>query len=83
MVKFNFPNEPVLDSKGGNSIHKDRIILCLKVCRMILKGCLYHIVNVKDLDSKTTPIDLVHIVREFQRSFLLIFEVFIPNGKIV
>ena len=56
VVKFHFPNEPVFVLKRGNSIPICRIISCLKACKMITKGCLYHIVRVQDLDAEIPPI---------------------------
>ena len=55
----------VLEWKAGNSIPRGRIISCIKTCKMIYKGPLYHIVSVKDFDSGTPPIELVPVVREF------------------
>ena len=56
VVRFNFPNELVVEWKGGNYIPRGCIIYCLDVCKMISMGCLYHIVRVQDLDSEIPPI---------------------------
>ena len=56
-------------SKGGNSIPRVRIISCLKACKMISKGCLYHIVNVQNLDSEVPPTESVPVVSDFPEVF--------------
>ena len=64
---------------GGNSIPRNRIISYLKACKMISKGCLYHIVSFQDLDSgspslefsKVIPNDLPGIPPEQEMDFCI------------
>ena len=83
VVKFNFLSESILEWKRENSIRRGRIISCVKDCKKISKGCLYHIVSVKDLDSEIPPIESVPIVRDFAKVFPIIFPLFLLNRKLI
>lgn len=48
---------------------------------MIAKGCVYHIVRVKDVESKFSSFELVLVVMEFLRVFLNYFPESLPNGR--
>ena len=65
VVKFQFSNEPILARKGANLILRGQIISCLKSCIIVSKGCLYHIMRVKDLGSKDPLLESVPIVKDF------------------
>ena len=36
---------------------------------MISKGCLYHVVRFKDLESEAPPLDLVDVMKDFTEVF--------------
>lgn len=51
-VKFKFPNESILEWKGNSLGCKGRYISYLKAHKMIVKGCAYQLVRVRDVTSK-------------------------------
>ena len=73
LVKFNFPNELVLEWNKVNSILRGHTISCLKSCKMISKGCIYHILRVNGLESHIPFIELIPVVKYFLKSFRINF----------
>ena len=45
--------------EGGKLHSRGRVISCLKAGMFIAKGCFYHIVRVKDLESEIPPLEYV------------------------
>ena len=48
---------PSFSGKGEVLFLEFVSFLVLKACNIMSKGCLYHIVRVKDLDSEVSPIE--------------------------
>ena len=46
-----------------------QFVFFLKARKIISKGCIYHLVQVKDSRSKTLSLDLVPMVKEFLKVF--------------
>ncbi|XP_070054506.1 uncharacterized protein [Nicotiana tomentosiformis] len=68
-VRFEFPNELVVDWKGDDVVPKGRFISYLKAAKMINKGCIYHLVLVTDTDAEAPTLEFVPVVNEFSEVF--------------
>ena len=65
IVHFQFPDEPILERKGSSLAPMGRFISYIKARKMISKGYIYHIVQVKDSSLETLSIKSVPVVCEF------------------
>lgn len=70
VVKFQFPNDAVLEWKGIDYVFKGQSILCLRVRKLISKGCIHHLVRVRDTNFEAPTLESVPNVNEFPSVFL-------------
>ncbi|XP_070048603.1 uncharacterized protein [Nicotiana tomentosiformis] len=68
-VRFEFPNEPVIEWKGDDVVLKGRFISYLKATKMINNGCIENLVRVTDTDAEALTLECVPAVNEFPGVF--------------
>ncbi|WMV54414.1 hypothetical protein MTR67_047799 [Solanum verrucosum] len=56
--------------EGWNYVLKGQLVTCLKARKMISKGCIYHLIRVRDIDFEIPTLESVPIVNEFLKVFL-------------
>ncbi|XP_070029476.1 uncharacterized protein [Nicotiana sylvestris] len=69
-TKFDFLGEPILEWVGNRVTPRGRFISYLKVRKMITKGCIYHIVRVKDANAEIPTRQSIPVVKECANVFL-------------
>ncbi|XP_070015780.1 uncharacterized protein [Nicotiana sylvestris] len=69
IVRFQFPNEEVLEWKGSLALPVGKFISYLKAQRMIGKGCLAYLSHIINPESEPPALESVSVVREFPEVF--------------
>ncbi|KAH0670766.1 hypothetical protein KY290_026160 [Solanum tuberosum] len=69
VVRFQFPNEPVIECKSSSAVPKGHLISYLKARKLVSKGCVYHLVRVNDSSVEIPHIQSVLVIKEFPEVF--------------
>ncbi|KAF3647993.1 hypothetical protein FXO37_19686 [Capsicum annuum] len=69
VVQFQFSNEPVLEWKGSTSSFRGQLVSYLRARKMISKGCMYHLVLIKDPNFESSSLESVLVVNEYSDVF--------------
>jgi len=69
VVKFQFLGASVFEWSGNSVSPKCHFISYLKARKLISKGCIYHLVRIKDTKSETSTLQSVNVVNEFSDVF--------------
>lgn len=69
IVRFQFPDEPDIEWRGNIATPKGRFISYLKARKMISKGYIYHLVRVRDVETKSPTLQSILVVNEFPDVF--------------
>ena len=70
IIRFQFLDEPILEWNGSSLAPMGRLISYFMAKKMISKGYLYHLVQVKNSSSKTPILDSCLVVCEFPEMLL-------------
>ncbi|KAG5572887.1 hypothetical protein H5410_062653 [Solanum commersonii] len=69
VIKFQFPNEPVIEWSSSSIVPKGHFISYLKERKLSFEGCVYHLVPVNNSSVETPPIESVPVMNEFQEVY--------------
>ena len=59
VVKFQIPNEPVIEWSISLAVPKGHYISYLKARKLVSKGCIYHLVQVNDSSDEVSDLPIV------------------------
>lgn len=70
------------ECEGHSLTPRGKLISYLRTCKIISKGCLYHLIRVKDSNTESPSLQSIPIVNEFPEVFLNDLPMIPPDREI-